>query len=342
MNIVRLLRKSVSAETSKVLWDKCLESNLCCSRFYCEVTEGRKKLSVQSLVEEISKRTRGLYFHSENNADVVRILRHHNLSDEHIIGHLSRSPKLFLTSGDHFSKVINQIKTLGLTLGQTMELLEKNPEVVKLENFDSIHEVVGELKSFGLDQKGIQAMLQKSSQMISAHVADVKLVCKNLSNYFSKAEARNILVKSPNLLTEDVKDITARIRYGYDEMGISTNLFAKSEILSIPFNEVVARHKFLERMGLYKTADPRERVVNSVEGGNPEYRDIFRTNDKNFACYVAHSTLEEFQTFKELLQIERNKNNRNAYYDEEENDDDDYDQLSDIDEDEEDETSLAK
>ena len=323
MNIVRLLRKSISTKT-RVLLDKCLETNQSHSRFYCEGAVDHKKLSVQSLVEEISKLTRGLYFHSENNEEVVKVLRRHSLEDKAIIRHLSRSPKLFLASAVHFSKVINQVKALGLTLGQAMELLEKNPEIVKQENFDNVHEVIGELKSFGLNQREVQAMLSKNPLMVSTQVANVKLVCKKLTNYFSKAEAKAILVKSPNLLTEDVEETTARIFYGHDEMGISKSLFAKSELLSQPFKEVVARHKFLERMGLYKTADPRVSVVTVIEGGNPEYRDIFKPKDKHFARNVAQSTLEEYQTFKELLEYERKQYDRNAddYLDDDDDDDD--------------------
>jgi mTERF domain-containing protein len=154
--------------------------------------------------------------------------------------------------------------------------------------------------------------------------------------FFTVSVIKNIILKTPMILTEPINEIKVKYDYVQDVMGIPREAMGKSNFLFYDFSHIYCRHQFLFRAGKYQRQDPRK--YDKRIDVNPSLRSIMDTSDRDFAEKVAGLTREEYSTFVQMCDIEMEHGEGIDSIDvEDDSDDSDDDDDDDDDEEEEEE-----
>lgn len=239
-------------------------------------------------IEELLKATPEL-----NNTNVdswqntLAALKQEGFSPQNFSLIISQNPKLLITNPKKISNSIDSWRSLQFANEkQTLQFLEKNPELIHLE---------------------VSREVFRRFQIIKEFVGGGSNMLK-------------LLTICPSVLLQNVSTLQEKIDYFQNIMKIEPVEVYKSEALSLSLDEIKTRHVFLKRLGLYvvkKKKDPNE------ISKNPKLHQITDTSDRRFASKVCYVTPEEFEVFQEMFKKELEAGNNKELDEEEFSDDED-------------------
>lgn len=192
-----------------------------------------------------------------------------------------QNPKLMTTPQDKLASSINHWRSLQFGSRDTIALLERYPELMHIQESNE---------------------LTQKLEIIKAYVGNGSQLYK-------------LLMNSPDVTTQPLSSIEAKIEYLDKVMKIDIQEVYKSEAFSRDLQTIKTRHVFLERLGMFivkKKKDPNELSK------NPKLYHILDTSEKRFATKVCHVSLEEYETFEQLYKIELEGQSKFAQEDEDE------------------------
>lgn len=180
---------------------------------------------------------------------------------------ITQNPKLLITPRDKLFTLLNDWRALQFGDRDTLELLERYPELLNFKHTAETHKKFETLKQF----VGGGSKLYK------------------------------LILNAPTVINQSLPDLNEKINYFKNVMKVDPVEVYKSDSFSYDITTIKTRHIFLNRLGLYivkKKKDPNEMSK------NPKLAHIYETSDKRFATKVCHVTLDEYETFQELYKKE--------------------------------------
>lgn len=123
-----------------------------------------------------------------------------------------------------------------------------------------------------------------------------------LSSMFTSDNVYKIFENAPHVFTLKESEISRRLDFLLKDMNARTADVVNSRALSHQLTHLRTRYEFLRRCGVFKKVTKREdeRRINR----NPQFVQIFDTDDETFARRVANLSLLEYQTFVTLYRQE--------------------------------------
>lgn len=183
---------------------------------------------------------------------------------------ISQHPKLLSLSEDKLKTAFNNWMNFEFGEHETIQLLERFPELLEVSNFRRVHDNLNIIKSLVGQKNGYK-----------------------------------VLLSTPTIVQETPANLSEKCDYLRDKMKVDPVEVYKSEVFARDIFKIKARHIFMERLGIYvtkkkKNDDEGEHTVNK----NEKLYKIMDTSDKKFATKICHVTLEEYETFEDLLKKE--------------------------------------
>lgn len=186
---------------------------------------------------------------------------------------ITQHPALLNKSREQIETALNKWSTFNLGEKQTLQLLERYPELLELKNFHLLNENLHIVKSFVGQKHGFK-----------------------------------VLRNSPNIVSDNSDLLGQKIYYLRDVMKIDPIEVYKSDVFSLDILTLKTRHMFLERLGMYFKKKNRDGDNDAHETKkNPKLSKITDSSDKRFATKVCHVTLDEYETFAEMYKEELEK-----------------------------------
>lgn len=184
----------------------------------------------------------------------------------------SQNPKILIKTEDKLTAAMNQWRGFNFGEKQTLQLLERYPELLDVRNF---------------------------------HLASANLGVIN--SYVGQKNGYKVLRNSPNVATEQTELLKEKIEYLQDIMRVDPVEVYKSDVFSYDLLKIKTRHMFLERLGMYFKKKKGDKNEAHEINKNPKLSKIVDSSDKRFATKVCHVTLEEYETFIDIYKEEIDK-----------------------------------
>lgn len=184
----------------------------------------------------------------------------------------SQNPKILIKTEDKLTAAMNQWRGFNFGEKQTLQLLERYPELLDIRNF---------------------------------HLASANLGVIN--SYVGQKNGYKVLRNSPNVATEQTELLKEKIEYLQDVMRVDPVEVYKSDVFSYDLLKIKTRHMFLERLGMYFKKKKGDKNEAHEINKNPKLSKIVDSSDKRFATKVCHVTLEEYETFIDIYKEEIDK-----------------------------------
>lgn len=183
---------------------------------------------------------------------------------------ISQHPKLLTLSEDKLKTAFNNWMNFEFGENETLQLLERYPELLEVSNFRKVHNNLNIIKELVGQKNGYK-----------------------------------VLLNTPTIVQESEANLEEKCDYLRNKMKVDPVEVYKSEVFARDIFKIKARHIFMERLGIYvakkkKNDDEGEHTVNK----NEKLYKIMDTSDKKFATKICHVTLEEYETFEELFKKE--------------------------------------
>ena len=120
---------------------------------------------------------------------------------------------------------------------------------------------------------------------------------------FTRSDIDQIALHTPKAFVGPFKETYRIIQYITTRMGLTPPHIVQAGAFDFSLEHIIKRHHFAERCGVYQMVTLRNPEIADL---NPSLAKMLRTNDVKFARLVGVS-LEEYEVFCELFELERNK-----------------------------------
>ncbi|KAG9494356.1 hypothetical protein GDO78_001943 [Eleutherodactylus coqui] len=231
---------------------------------------------------------------------------------------------------------VKELCLIGLNHRTILRLLEERPEFLKVAAKE-LRDRVDTLRSLGLGEGSLQASLVRCPALLSVPRSRLLATAQFLKSrcQFTSQQVQKILKTSPETLTQDSSHLEDVFQYLYFRMGGKQEEIVSCQAFETPFDEIRARHQFLERLGTFQPPNK----YRTCPPTNPKVKEVIQLSEKDFLSRIAHSSAEEFTTFRKILEREEREGESHLEDTEDElsSDEDDAKQDSDSGEDSEDE-----
>ncbi|XP_044147488.1 transcription termination factor 4, mitochondrial isoform X2 [Bufo gargarizans] len=231
---------------------------------------------------------------------------------------------------------IKELFFIGLSHRTVLRILEERPELLKITD-QELRDRVDTLRSLGLGEGSLQNSLSRCSALLLVPRSRLLAAtqCLKMKCQFTSQQVLKILNTAPETLTQDPRYLEDVFQYIYFRMGGNQGEMISSQVFQVSLNEIRVRHQFLERLG--KFYPPNKKRV--CPTSNPKLKEVIQLAEEDFLSHTAHSTLEEFNTFRKILEREEHEAEQQMEDTEDElsSDEDDDEQDSDSEDDSADE-----
>ncbi|KAG8580671.1 hypothetical protein GDO81_007383 [Engystomops pustulosus] len=217
---------------------------------------------------------------------------------------------------------IKELCFIGLSPKTVLRILEERPELLKMTDKE-LRNRVDALRVLGLGEGSLQNSLSRCPALLSVPRSHLQAVIHCLKNrcQFTSLQVLKILHAAPETLTQDPSHIEDLFQYVYFRMGAKHQDIISSQVFETSVNEIKVRHQFLERLGKFQPPD-KKRVC---PPSNPKLKEVIQLSEEDFLTRVAHSSSEELDTFRKILEREEREGAQDIEDEEDEliNNDDD-------------------
>lgn len=226
---------------------------------------------------------------------------------------LSISPELNRYPKEQWETLFYSLKRLGFNSRKFAHMISKHPKML-IKSPEKIDEGTNKWRSFNFGEKNTLELLERYPELLD--LTNFRLVHDNLSvinSFVGQKNGHKVLRNSPNVATEQTRSIEEKIDYLKDEMKVDPVEVYKSDVFSHDLLKIKTRHAFLYRLGMYFKKKKKGDTDNDPHeiNKNPKLSKIMDTSDKRFALKVCHVSLEEYETFQDMFkeEIEGRKSN---------------------------------
>ncbi|XP_075717482.1 transcription termination factor 4, mitochondrial isoform X2 [Rhinoderma darwinii] len=231
---------------------------------------------------------------------------------------------------------IKELCLIGLSHETVLKILQDSPELLRT-TVKELRDKVDTLRGLGLGEGSLQNALTSCPALLSVPRSRLLAATQCLKSrcHFTSQQVLKILNTAPQTLTEDPSHLEEVFQYVYFRMGGKHGEIISSQVYQTSIDEIRVRHQFLERLGKFQPPD-KKRVC---PPSNPKLKEVIQFSEDDFLSHIAHSSSEELNTFRKLLEREEREGEQHVedMDDELSNDESDDAQDSDSEEDSEDE-----
>lgn len=182
---------------------------------------------------------------------------------------ISQHPKLLTLSEEKLKNSLNNWLNFEFGEEQTIQLLERFPELLDVSNFRKVWDNLEAIKDL-VGQKN----------------------------------AYKVLLNTPSIVNDTTSNIEEKCNYLKNVMKVDPVEVYKSDVFSRDIFKMKARHIFMERLGIYVARKKKDGEGEHTVNKNEKLYKIMDTSDKKFATKICHVTLEDYETFEDLYKRE--------------------------------------
>lgn len=244
-------------------------------------------------------------------APVVDLLLHKGFKKEHVTAAVTTNPQLMSQSRRTWERTIHDLTEYGFNKEHMLPVVLGYPPILN-GKMDGLSTLLETLYSLCVPSDKANELVALCPDILQLKPKAIIHRFSRLMEIFRKADIVNLLLTNPCLLVDDWSDIMDRFNYVYFRLGFEQHVMRNCQVLSRSLEHITLRHLFLERSGLYEKPD--KHGVTTVS--NPKLKQIVDTTDHDFAVNVAGMTLAEFRVFGKILQLEAEREERDALEDE--------------------------
>ncbi|XP_073437312.1 transcription termination factor 4, mitochondrial isoform X3 [Dendrobates tinctorius] len=234
----------------------------------------------------------------------------------------------------HKTANIKELCLIGLSNKTVLRMLEETPELLKTTD-KAVRDRVDALRALGLGEGSMQNILSRCPALLSLSRSRVTAAIQCLKSrcHFTSEQVLKILNSTPEILTQDPSHVEDVFQYVYFRMGGSHREIVSSQVFQTSFDEIRVRHQFLERLGRFQPPNKKRECPPS----NPKLKEVIQLSEEDFLSKTARSSVEEFNTFRKILEREEQEGEQDKEDTDDElsNDEDDDETNSDSDDDSE-------
>uniref|UniRef100_A0A914UVJ0 Uncharacterized protein n=1 Tax=Plectus sambesii TaxID=2011161 RepID=A0A914UVJ0_9BILA len=121
--------------------------------------------------------------------------------------------------------------------------------------------------SNGLSSSNMRSLILSCPEvLLTRDASSIVHLCESLRGFFSNSLMKQLLVSHPQVLLSNLEELQLKYEYVFFHMGIeSTELLKCKEWITLTLDEIMERHQFLVRTGVYIYPDPKKPQLEQVE-----------------------------------------------------------------------------
>ena len=255
--------------------------------------------TVFTIVDYI-KEERGIPLSNEDNAvSLVKFLIKEKIPPQHIAEGLKAKPDLIDKNLDMWETALTLVRDYGFKDNQVMPVVYAHNKLFQ-GKAEKLYEIGETLRRIGFRDGALHKVITKCPELLSMKSKQITNRYNELLRAFKKVEIVYLILESPNLLIDQWEDIKEVRDYVSEEMGIGYAAMAKCNIFNYSLLHVQTRHMCLMRLGYYQVPDPKGIILNE----NASLKQIVQYGNKSYAKKLAKISLEEYQAFAMMMEIE--------------------------------------
>ncbi|KAL3998301.1 mTERF family protein [Acanthocheilonema viteae] len=232
-----------------------------------------------------------------------RLLLDIGIQPEFIIDSCVSVPQLFVSltqKGETSIQIIELIVDFcQLTYEDSIRIFATYNEELLSTGPEEIQKCMEVLDLYGFQDKKLgEAICSCPALLFAQKSSKLAQNAENLFSHFSKNQLYSLLKSSPEILLGDTNETEDKIEYIYCYMLMDGDDFAScTNLAQISLEELMDRHEFLLKTGIYKTPDIKRPQLKMK---NPKLKKILDISEEQFAKKIGHVSLEEWYLFREL------------------------------------------
>lgn len=220
---------------------------------------------------------------------------------------ISNRPTILITKDDLLRHRVKIMRSVGIYPESVAYVVKESPGVLTARIEESLPDKVKFFEELNVKPKftkdEILHVLTKCPTIIAAYTVEslqkrVQLLEEELK--FNKHHIKNIILKQPSVLTFSNDALREKWNYCYETMNVSPTCIARCpRVFQCSLKRIKERHLYLKHLGLIKD----EMIIDDYGLGL-----IVTTSDKRFAEKVAKMSLDEFDEFRDELDLSNEQN----------------------------------
>jgi hypothetical protein len=210
--------------------------------------------------------------------------------------------RLQLCSVDFLSDIINNFKIMGIKEKQIANMFKIHDDW-SLLNKQNLNEKCQMFRELTFPSEIYLEIISKNPLLLFIDKRTLKIRLNDLKSFFTKKHIDKLIVRSPNLLTDNFDNFHYKFTYVFTLMGIEQNEMCKSNVFNYSIDYLRQRHLFLYRSGFY--IKPNKKNITHID--NPKIYLIFDTDLKEYLRICTHNlfSVKDYETFCNYLKKEK-------------------------------------
>jgi hypothetical protein len=162
-----------------------------------------------------------------------------------------------------------------------------------------LNEIIDMLRSVSFKKEVYLSVISQNKLLLNTTEPQLVKRLDELKGFFNKQHLERILLKSSQILTEDIDSIRYKFTYLFALMGIEQKEMMLSSVFSYSINFIRERHLFLLRTAFFDK--PNKKGLTKIE--NPRLYNIIDSNLNDYLriCTKDMFTVSNYETFCEYL-----------------------------------------
>lgn len=211
---------------------------------------------------------------------------------------------------------VNVLKHYGFRETDCLNIISADPQVLTIEP----SELENSLATWSTTKLGydyVNLLILNNPLFLYASTALVEKRLPLLQVFVKKPkDLLLLLLKCPNVLTEQWEQVQAKIDYLKNEMRVEQEEILQSEALNKTLDHIKLRHNLLMKCGMYQTPSQYEHKRTKAEKSalrNPHLKRIVDNEDISFSRKICKISLEEYEAYCEVFADEMEELEKEEY-----------------------------
>ena len=193
-------------------------------------------------------------------------------------------------------KVNSILKEFSFDSRDIMVRLPRVISVFKINEQD-LRMTLDQLKNLGFSTKQIVTLCGANPKILVVPLDLILSSFHELHQWFSKRDVLTIIMGNPRVLLKGEHHILSIINYIQHEMGLDVQDAIRSQVFRRSLLRLKTRHQFLVRSGQWSSNTVTQEML-------PSFKSVVDVKDKYFCRKVAGLSIEEYETFEKLMELE--------------------------------------
>ncbi|KAH9491412.1 hypothetical protein Btru_031275 [Bulinus truncatus] len=205
--------------------------------------------------------------------------------------------------------IFDILKSYNLTPDCMMAILENLPSDFKEEKrpLDELPDLLASslkgLTNLGFFNDDLNSVLTRNPQIIFLSFQECVSILSKLNGLTAASvKALDLILKYPNILTDDWDETLKKFEYAYYNMGYEVEDISKSSIFMHDYNHIRNRHVYLIRTGFFVKIKRKD--DEKFPNVNPSLKTVLDSTDVQFAKMFGNLSKEEYLVYLRMRQLE--------------------------------------